>query len=213
MIQSMWARFRAMEQRVRGQRGSVLVVVASSMLALTSVLALAIDVGLMTTARLEAQRAADAAALAGAGAVISSPGNGGLARVLASDYAGRNDVRFDAVALRRAAQVNSISGLCITKLDVLDGLETLRICTAYKYKGETLDLLPVGADVIEKCEPVYEDMPGWTQSTVGVRNKSDLPENAINYLNRLEEVVGVPIDIISTGPERDETIILRNPYE
>jgi adenylosuccinate synthase len=71
----------------------------------------------------------------------------------------------------------------------------------------------VGADVIEKCEPVYEDMPGWTQSTVGVRNKSELPENAINYLNRLEEVVGVPIDIISTGPERDETIILRNPYE
>ncbi|MDH5484729.1 MAG: adenylosuccinate synthase [Gammaproteobacteria bacterium] len=120
---------------------------------------------------------------------------------------------FDAVALRRAAQVNSITGLCITKLDVLDGLETLRICTAYKYQGETLELLPVGADVIEKCEPVYEDMPGWTQSTVGVRDKSELPENAINYLNRLEEVVGVPIAIISTGPERDETIVLRNPYE
>jgi len=120
---------------------------------------------------------------------------------------------FDGVALRRAAQVNSITGMCITKLDVLDGLETLRICTAYKYNGETLELPPVGADAIEKCEPVYEDMPGWSESTAGVRNKSDLPANAIAYLKRLEEVVGIPADIISTGPERDETIVLRNPYE
>ncbi len=99
MIQSIRARFRTLHERIRGQRGSVLVVVASGMLALTSVVALAIDVGLMTTARLEAQRAADAAALAGAGAFIVSPGNGGLARVLATDYAARNDVRFDAVAV------------------------------------------------------------------------------------------------------------------
>jgi adenylosuccinate synthase len=120
---------------------------------------------------------------------------------------------FDAVALRRAAQVNSITGMCITKLDVLDGLETLRLCTAYKYNGETLELPPVGADAIEKCEPVYEDMQGWSENTAGVRNKSDLPANAIAYLNKLEEVVGVPVDIISTGPERDETIVLRNPYE
>ncbi len=120
---------------------------------------------------------------------------------------------FDGVALRRAAQVNSITGLCITKLDVLDGLETLRICTGYKYQGEVLELPPVGADAIEKCEPIYEDMPGWTESTVGVRSKDGLPANAIAYLERLEEVVGVPVDIISTGPERDETIILRNPYE
>lgn len=120
---------------------------------------------------------------------------------------------FDGVALRRAAQVNSISGLCITKLDVLDGLEKLQICTSYKYNGEILELPPVGADAIEKCEPIYEEMPGWSETTEGVRNKSDLPANAISYLNRLEEVVGVPVDIISTGPERDETIILRNPYE
>ncbi len=120
---------------------------------------------------------------------------------------------FDGVALRRAAQVNSITGLCITKLDVLDGLETLKICTSYQYEGETLELPPVGADAIEKCNAVYEEMPGWTETTVGVRNKDELPQNALNYLKRLEEVVGVPVDIISTGPERDETIVLRNPYE
>ncbi len=120
---------------------------------------------------------------------------------------------FDGVALRRSAQVNSITGLCITKLDVLDGLEILKICTSYEYNGETLELPPVGADAIEKCEAIYEEMPGWSESTVGVRNKDRLPQNALNYLKRLEEVVGIPIDIISTGPERDETIVLRNPYE
>jgi len=120
---------------------------------------------------------------------------------------------FDGVALRRAAQVNSISGLCLTKLDVLDGLETLRICTAYEYDGKTLALPPVGADAIEKCQPVYEDMPGWTESTVGVRSLDDLPANARAYIKRLEEIIEVPVDIVSTGPERDETIVLRNPYE
>ncbi|MCW8957391.1 MAG: adenylosuccinate synthase [Gammaproteobacteria bacterium] len=120
---------------------------------------------------------------------------------------------FDGVALRRAAQVNSITGLCITKLDVLDGLETLRICTGYKYQGETLQLPPVGADAIEKCEPIYEDMAGWSESTVGARNLDQLPANAQAYLKRLEQIVEVPVDIISTGPERDETIILVNPYE
>lgn len=120
---------------------------------------------------------------------------------------------FDGVALRRAAQVNSITGLCITKLDVLDGLEKLQICTGYECDGKTLDLPPVGADMIEKCKPIYEEMPGWSESTVGVRSMDDLPENAKAYLKRLEEIVEVPVDIISTGPERDETIILRNPYE
>jgi len=120
---------------------------------------------------------------------------------------------FDGVAMRRSAQVNSITGLCITKLDVLDGLETLKICTSYNYNGDSIDLPPVGADAIEKCEAVYEEMPGWTESTVGVRNRDELPQNALNYLERLEEVVGIPVDIISTGPERDETIVLRNPYE
>jgi len=120
---------------------------------------------------------------------------------------------FDGVAMRRSAQVNSITGLCITKLDVLDGLETLKICTAYKYQGELLELPPVGADAIEKCEAVYEELPGWTETTVGVRDKTKLPQNALDYLDRLEEVVGIPIDIISTGPERDETIVLCNPYD
>jgi len=120
---------------------------------------------------------------------------------------------FDGVAMRRSAQVNSITGLCITKLDVLDGLETLKICTSYNYNGGSIELPPVGADAIEKCEAVYEEMPGWTESTVGVRNRDELPQNALNYLERLEEVVGIPVDIISTGPERDETIVLRNPYE
>jgi len=120
---------------------------------------------------------------------------------------------FDGVAMRRSAQVNSITGLCITKLDVLDGLEKLLICTSYKYNGEVLELPPVGADAIEKCEAVYEEMPGWSETTVGVRNRAELPQNALNYLQRLEEVVGIPVHIISTGPERDETIVLRNPYE
>jgi adenylosuccinate synthase len=119
---------------------------------------------------------------------------------------------FDGVALRRAAQINSLTGLCITKLDVLDGIETLKLCTSYKYQGEILDMPPLGADAIELCEPVYEEMPGWTESTEGARSLDVLPENARNYLNRLQEVVGVPIDIVSTGPERDETIILNHPF-
>lgn len=119
---------------------------------------------------------------------------------------------FDGVALRRAAHINSLTGLCITKLDVLDGLETIRICTAYKYEGELLELPPLGADAIARCEPIYEDLPGWNEATEGVRNYEALPENARSYLRRLEEVVGVPVDIISTGPERDETIILNHPF-
>jgi adenylosuccinate synthase len=120
---------------------------------------------------------------------------------------------FDGVALRRAAQINSLTGLCITKLDVLDGLDTIKMCTSYKYQGEVLDMPPLGADAIEQCEPVYEEMPGWSETTEGVKSLDGLPENARNYLTRLEEIVGVPVDIISTGPERDETIILRHPFE
>ena len=120
---------------------------------------------------------------------------------------------FDAVALRRAAQINSLTGLCITKLDVLDGLETIRMCASYNYQGESLHMPPLGADAIELCEPVYESMPGWTESTVGVKKLDDLPENARNYLQRLEQMVGVPVHIVSTGPERDETIILKHPFD
>jgi adenylosuccinate synthase len=119
---------------------------------------------------------------------------------------------FDGVALRRAAQINSMTGLCITKLDVLDGMETIKLCASYNYQGENLQMPPLGADAIELCEPVYEEMPGWSESTEGVKSLDDLPDNARNYLKRLEEVVGVPVDIVSTGPERDETIILNHPF-
>lgn len=119
---------------------------------------------------------------------------------------------YDAVSLRRAMHINSISGLCITKLDVLDGLETVRICTAYQLDGKIIDVPPVDTDAFERCEPVYEDMPGWTESTFGVTSYDALPANAKAYLKRLEEVVETPIDIISTGPDRDQTIILRDPY-
>ena len=102
--------------------------------------------------------------------------------------------------------------MCITKLDVLDGLETLKLATGYRYNGEIIELPPLGADAIEQCEPVYEEMPGWSESTVGIRDLESLPANARAYLDRLEEIVGVPIDIVSTGPERDETIILNHPF-
>ena len=119
---------------------------------------------------------------------------------------------FDGVAMRRAAQVNSITGLCITKLDVLDGLETIQICTGYHYNDQVLSLPPVGADAFEKCTPIYESMPGWSEETVGIRDLDKLPQAARNYLDKLSEVVGVPVDIVSTGPERDETIILQHPF-
>ncbi len=120
---------------------------------------------------------------------------------------------FDAVAMRRSAMINSVSGLCITKLDVLDGLDTIRICVGYQTEGKTRQTPPVGADAFEACEPIYEEVPGWTESTVGVKKLDGLPANARRYLQRLEEVTGVPVDIISTGPDRKETIILRHPYE
>lgn len=120
---------------------------------------------------------------------------------------------FDAVALQRAVQVNSISGLCITKLDVLDGLESIRIGVGYRSHGEHLDSLPIGAEALATCEPVYEELPGWKQSTVGIQKFNDLPENARSYLARIEQLVGVPLDIISTGPDRQETIVLRHPFE
>lgn len=119
---------------------------------------------------------------------------------------------FDGVALRRAAQINSLTGLCITKLDVLDGLDTLKLCTHYEYEGETLEMPPLGADAIEKCVPVYEEMPGWTETTEGAKSMDVLPQNAKDYLKRLEEIVGVPIDIVSTGAERDDTIVLNHPF-
>ncbi len=120
---------------------------------------------------------------------------------------------FDAVALRRSILNSSVSGLCVTKLDVLDGLETVRICVGYEIDGKPVAGLPVQVDRFAEYEPVYEDMPGWSDSTVGVTDEQDLPDNARNYLARIEELVDVPIDIISTGPDRDQTIIKRHPFD
>jgi adenylosuccinate synthase len=116
---------------------------------------------------------------------------------------------FDAVALRRSKQINSLSGLCITKLDVLDGLEKIKICTKYKYNDDFRTTPPAGADAYTKCKAFYEEMPGWQESTVGITEYGQLPENAVNYLKRLEELTETPIDMISTGPDRSETIILK----
>ncbi|WP_067515955.1 adenylosuccinate synthase [Endozoicomonas ascidiicola] len=119
---------------------------------------------------------------------------------------------FDAVALKQAIQINSVTGLCLTKLDVLDGLETIRICVDYKNaEGESITT-PVDVEEYEAVQPVYEELPGWTESTFGAKNIDDLPANAVAYIKRLEEVTGAPIDLISTGPDRVETIILRQPF-
>lgn len=119
---------------------------------------------------------------------------------------------LDIVALKRSLDINSVSGMCITKLDVLDGLETLKICTAYQLDGEVVDTPPVGADNFEKCEPVFVEMPGWSESTVGLKSRDELPKAAIDYLDKVAELCDTPIDIISTGPDREETIILNHPF-
>jgi len=125
---------------------------------------------------------------------------------------------FDAIAMKRSVQINGISGLCVTKLDVLDGVETLRIGVGYKLskdeKEEELgSILPIGADELAHCKPIYEEMPGWMDSTVGIKNFEQLPKAAQNYLKRMESVCEVPVDMISTGPSREETIVLRHPFD
>ncbi|HKX53071.1 MAG TPA: adenylosuccinate synthase [Nitrosospira sp.] len=125
---------------------------------------------------------------------------------------------FDAAALKRSIQINGVSGLCVTKLDVMDGVETLRLGVGYKLTGNGVEekfsgIMPVGAEELASCEPVYEEMPGWSGSTVGIRNFEQLPTAARNYLKRMEEVCEVSIDMISTGPDREETIVLRHPFE
>ena len=119
---------------------------------------------------------------------------------------------FDAVALRTAVNINSVSGICLTKLDVLDGLETISICTGYQNaQGESISN-PIDAGDYDALMPVYETVPGWSESTVGVKSVDGLPANARAYINRIEELVGAPIDIISTGPDREETIVLKSPF-
>ena len=120
---------------------------------------------------------------------------------------------FDAALLKRSVQINGVSGMCLTKLDVLDGLSTLKICTGYKLGDKTVDIFPVGAEDAARCEPIYEEMPGWTESTVGAKSLAALPANARAYVKRIEALVGVPIDMVSTGPDREETIVLRHPFK
>ncbi len=119
---------------------------------------------------------------------------------------------FDAALLKRSAQVNGLTGLCITKLDVLDGIDKLLLCTGYELDGEIIDILPIGADDIERCKPIYETLEGWTDSTVGVTDYAKLPVNARLYLQRIEQVTGVPIALVSTSPDRDHIIVLQHPY-
>jgi adenylosuccinate synthase len=119
---------------------------------------------------------------------------------------------LDIVALKRSLQLNSVSGMCITKLDVLDGLEILRICVSYRLDGDSISVPPVGADRIERCTPEYLEMPGWSESTVGAKSLAELPDAARSYLAKVEELCETPIAIISTGPDRAETIIQQNPY-
>ncbi|RUO41863.1 adenylosuccinate synthase [Pseudidiomarina aestuarii] len=120
---------------------------------------------------------------------------------------------FDAVAARRAVQINSVSGFCLTKLDVLDGLKELKICTAYQLPDGTItDYPPLAAEDYETVEPIYETLPGWDTSTVGITEHKDLPTAALAYIKRIEVLTGTPVDIISTGPDRAETIILRHPF-
>ena len=120
---------------------------------------------------------------------------------------------FDAVALRRSILHNSVTGLCVTKLDVLDGLDTIRLCIGYRTRGAVSDEPPLLSDTYADCEPVSEDMPGWTQSTVGVTNYNELPPAARQYLERIEKLAGVPIAIVSTGPDRAQTIIQQHPFD
>ena len=120
---------------------------------------------------------------------------------------------FDAAALKRSVQLNGLTGLGVTKLDVLDGLEAIRLAVGYRKNGRRSDILPAGADALEGCEPIYEELPGWKESTVGLTRFGDLPKAARNYLKRIERMLGVPIDVISTGPERAQTIVLRHPFK
>jgi adenylosuccinate synthase len=120
---------------------------------------------------------------------------------------------FDAAALKRSIQINGVSGLCVTKLDVLDGMEEVMLGIGYRCEGRQSDILPFGAEMLEECEPVYESLSGWSESTVGVTRFEALPQAAQAYLNRMEQICGVPIDLVSTGADRDQTIVRRHPFE
>ena len=120
---------------------------------------------------------------------------------------------LDAALLKRSIIINGVSGLCITKLDVLDGLQEIKVCVGYELNGRRIDILPLDADDIVACVPIYDTFPGWTESTYGVTDWDKLPLNARRYLERVQEFIGAPIDMVSTGPDRDHTILLRHPYQ
>ncbi|MFZ2650488.1 MAG: adenylosuccinate synthase [Burkholderiaceae bacterium] len=120
---------------------------------------------------------------------------------------------LDAAALKRAIIINGVSGLCVTKLDVLDGLTEIKVCVGYELGARQLDILPLDADDIAMCRPVYDTLPGWNESTHGVTRWEGLPLNARRYLERVQEFIGAPIDMVSTGPDRDHTILLRHPFQ
>tara|TARA_Y100001935_G_C17311742_1_gene517097 strand:+ start:11602 stop:12918 length:1317 start_codon:yes stop_codon:yes gene_type:complete len=120
---------------------------------------------------------------------------------------------LDVVALKRSLAINSVTGMCITKLDVLDGMDSVKICVAYEINGEHIYTPPVGADLFEECNPIYIEMSGWQESTIGAKSFSELPQNAQLYLKKIEELCETAIDIISTGPDRSETMILRHPFD
>jgi adenylosuccinate synthase len=119
---------------------------------------------------------------------------------------------FDAALVRQTCRVSGITGIALTKLDVLDGFEELKICTGYRVGGETFDHLPMAAALQARCEPVYETMPGWSQSTRGARRWMDLPAEAIKYVKRIEELIETPVALLSTSPERDDTILVTDPF-
>ena len=119
---------------------------------------------------------------------------------------------FDAIGVRRACLLNGVTGLCLTKLDVMDSLETIRVCVAYEFDGERLDHPPLGADALARCVPVYEALPGWRSATAGVTRKEDLPGAARDYIARLESLVEVPVHLVSTGPERAENVVVEWPF-
>ena len=119
---------------------------------------------------------------------------------------------LDMVILKNAVRLNSLTGLVITKLDVLGGLDELKICTAYEYNGKKLENFPANLKVLAECTPIFESLPGWSEDISNIRNYDDFPENTKNYLNRVEALSGTPIQIVSVGPARDETIVLKNPF-
>lgn len=120
---------------------------------------------------------------------------------------------FDAMVIRYSVRINGLTGIALTKLDVLSDFETIKVCTGYRFEGKELETLPAKLEIFENCEPIYEELPGWNKDITGVRSYDQLPENAKKYVKRLEELAGCPIVMVSVGPRRDQTMMLKNPFE